>query len=177
MKLWGLFRGILIINVFFNLTIANAKHPNMSEQETLNSVSVYTDTIFLGTGLMEKKIKEGMIYENGEKVDIIVMKIKILKVYRGKIHKDDIVQVCTWYDEGEHDFGTSINNPLIYFGNKKYKVVFVPSYYGYIRGITTDESKLYKSLKLRRKKIDRENLFGLPINSKIIRNLCMEPLD
>jgi hypothetical protein len=177
MKLWALFRGILIINLFFNLTIANAKRPNMPEQETLNSVSVYTDTIFLGTGLMEKRIKDGMIYENGEKVDIILMKIRILKAYRGDIHKDDIVQVCTWYDEGEHDFGTSINNPLIYFGNTKDKVVFVPRYHGYIEHKTTDESKIYKSLQLRRKKIDRENLFGLPIKSKIIRNLCMEYLN
>jgi hypothetical protein len=172
-------RLILLGLLFLNWSLVQAKHPYETEQEILNRVAVETDTIFIGRILRVKTVKDGLVYANGDIFSIGITEEEVLKVYRGKIYKGEKVLVCTWFDDLEYPFRPSIGIESLMFGIKVDNKVLIPSTYGYIRGWGIEkEPKIYKALKLKRKKIkDKSDILATySSGSKVIRNACNEPI-
>jgi hypothetical protein len=169
--------GVIIFNMMLIFNISHARQPNESEQERLNRIAEKSDTIFTARVLRENRIKEGLIYESGDVFDIVVIEAEVLKVYRGNIEKNEVIKICTWYGiNPEYEYDTLVDSKLLILGIMVDNVVFLPGLYGHISGIPDNELKISRALKLKRKNIDKANVFGLPFDShsKIKYNLCLE---
>lgn len=170
-------RLIFLVLFLINFTPAQAKYPKENEQDVFNRAAVRTDTIFIGRVLRVKTIKDGLVYANGDKLSIGITEDEVLKVYRGNIIKGDKILVCTWFDDIEYPFGPSIGTESILFGIKIDNRILIPMTYGYIRSIPEKETTIFKALKLKKKNIDKSNIFATYIEErKITRNACNEPI-
>jgi hypothetical protein len=151
--------------------------PKETEQETLNRVAVDTDTIFKGRILRKTTVHDGIVYADGDSFIVAIMEVEVLKVYRGKIHKNDKQIMCTWtwHSPEVTEIGYSNDQELLFFGIRENpNLILIPDSYGYIMDSIEKESRLYKALKLKHKIFKKLfiNVSGL----KPIRNVCYEPV-
>lgn len=158
-------------------SVSSRTFPNETEQETLNRVAVKTDTIFKGRILRTKTIYDGVVYSDGEKSIAGVLEVEVLKIYRGKLQKNDKRILCIWTWQIP---GATINFPVgeedIFFGVRaKNDVILIPDSYGFSLDKIEKESRLYKALKLKTD-IFKDLFSSRASEKKLIRNACYEPV-
>jgi hypothetical protein len=119
-----------------------AKPSNETEQETLNHLAKYTDTIFVGRVLREMIIEDGLVYDNGDSLPLVISELDVLKTYRGKETPDKRQFICFWYT-GVAEFAfypsVMIGQDILVSGIQVGSVVQLPSIYPHIRGVPKNE--------------------------------------
>jgi predicted thioredoxin/glutaredoxin len=173
---------VVFVTLFcFILVSAQAnKRPMLTEQEALKEMAIEANTIFKGRVLKHVVISNGLVFEDGETLDMAVIEFEVLKSYRGETHKHDRQLVCSWLMRGVDNYygqeiGYSIGQELTVFGLRvDDNHVLETSAHGSIT-VIDKESMLYKVLKFKHKKITNPFAWVWP-DSKIKRNACIEPV-
>lgn len=168
---------ILVGLIFFLMSLnAYSKHPYYSMQQLINRVVENSNTVFIGKIIDKKEINDGLILDN-YKVPIGFLKIEVLRVFKGKIKKNQQSLICTWFDRKEHEFNFSTEKELIFFGVDNGLYILLPSTFGYVFDPVKIDNELTKALKLRSKPIKDPNLIFEIVDSSdhVTRNACNEP--
>ena len=138
-----------IIIIFFMLIAfdAQSKWMPIPLQDSLNGAAVDTTTIFIGRVLEERTIEGRVIgIRSGRSIGIV--KVEILKVYRGKLVKGEQRLVCSWFNGMENPFGFDDGRKLLFFGIDTGVTIQLPMFYGYVFRSTDAGKALARALKL-----------------------------
>ncbi|MFA6095078.1 MAG: hypothetical protein WC757_04315 [Candidatus Paceibacterota bacterium] len=149
-----------LILLFWLSTNTFSKPVIHTTQQLINRAAMNTDTIFIGKVLEKKEIDNGFILDNGH-LPVGILKIEVLKVYRGMVKKTEQKFICTWFDKTEHEFTFEIGQELTFFGVETGINIQLPSTLGFVFASTGLEDKFSKALKL-------------PINIRKNKNLIFE---
>ena len=138
-----------IIIIFFMLIAFDAQSKRMPIplQERLNWAAKRSNTIFIGRVLEQKTIKGGFV-ANGGIYGTGIVKVEVLKVYRGKLVKGEQRLVCSWFDEIENTFGFDDGSEALFFGVDTGVTIQLPTFFGYVRSSTGNKKELARALKL-----------------------------
>ena len=138
-----------IIIIFFMLIAFDAQSKRMPIplQDSLNWAAKCSNTIFIGRVLEERTIEGRVIgIRSGRSIGIV--KVEILKVYRGKLVKGEQRLVCSWFDEIENTFGFDDGREALFFGVDTGVTIQLPTFFGYVRSSTGNKKELARALKL-----------------------------
>lgn len=153
---------------------AFSKYPYESTQQLVNRVAATSDTILTGEILYKREIERGLVV-NSRPIRVGLMKVKIIKLYRGKLKNKEKIFICTWIDNMEHNFNYDVGKEFIFFGIKKQFSVQLPTTYGHIMDPDLVKEKIYTALKINKRAINTEPIFNI-VNSDdyVSRNACNE---
>lgn len=167
---------IIALFLFLLSTIVFSKPIYESTQNLMNDAAVKTDTIFKGRVIKKKKIEDGLVLTDSF-LNIGILKVEILKVYRGKNKKNKQRFVCTWFDGKEHTFDFVIGKEFTFFGVDTELNIQLPGIYGFVFSSTVTNNELSKALKFKNKPItDRSTIFELfEPSDQILKNACNDP--
>ncbi|WNB75566.1 hypothetical protein [Methylomonas koyamae] len=144
-------------------------------EQFIERAAINTDTIFVGKVLEKKEIDDGFTLNNVSS-PIGVLKVEVLKVYRGGIKEHEHRFVCTWFDRKEHPFTFAVGQEFTFFGINTSLNIQLPSTLGFIFAPTVFDRALTKALQLPSRPIKDQSLIFEFVESgdNITRNVCNE---
>jgi predicted small integral membrane protein len=175
----------IMMVIFFMLISFNAysvkRAISGSRQQIINGDTVSSDTIFIGRVLGIKVIEDAFVTSRASKYGwpAIILKVEVLKVYRGKLVKGEQRLVCTWFDpiEFEDGFYIPTGKENTFFGVDIGPSIQLPDFSPSTKDTGLDK-ELAKALKLPIYPNYKDPNVLFPWASpkdKLIRNVCNEP--
>ena len=167
----------IIFAIFFSLFPLGvySKPIVHTAEQFIERAAIHTDAIFVGKVLEKKEIDNGFTMNNVSS-PIGVLKVEVLKVYRGGIKEHEQRFVCTWFDRKEHPFTFAIGQEFTFFGISTSLNIQLPSTLGFIFAPTGLNKALTKALQLPSRPIKDQSLIFEFVESgdNITRNACNE---
>lgn len=166
---------VTLILLFWLSENAFSKPVMHTTQQLIDRAAMNTNTIFIGKVLEKKEIDNGFILDTGH-LPVGILKVEVLKVYRGQIKEAEQRFVCTWFDRTEHVFTFEIGREFTFFGVETDASIQLPSTLGFVFASTGLEKEFSKALELPvNTRKDKELIFEIVEPSDVVsRNACNE---